>query len=70
MKDDFTGNFDFTETKIIKYKFGQYDLKIEVTLENKFIDITEIKLNKDFRSLKQKLAATKVFDVEEYYIEE
>jgi len=65
-----TGQNNFNETKFIKYKFGKYEITVAVTLDNKFIGITEVKASKDFRSYAQKLASTKVFDVGEYYKDE
>jgi hypothetical protein len=65
-----TGSHDFDETQFIKYKLGKYEITVEVTLDNKFIGITEIKVNTDFRSYHQKIASTKAFDVEEYYKDE
>jgi len=65
-----TGSHDFDQTRLINYKFGKYEITVEVTLDNKFTGITEIKVNKDFRSYHQKIASTKVLDVEEYYKDE
>lgn len=65
-----TGSHDFDETQFINYKLGKYEITVEVTLDNKFIGITEVKVNKDFRSYRQKIASTKVLDVEEYYKDE
>jgi hypothetical protein len=65
-----TGSHDFDETQFIKYKLGKYEITVEITLDNKFVGITEVKVNKDFRSLQEKIASTKVFDVEEYYKDE
>lgn len=66
----YTGSHDFDETQFINYKFGKYEIAVEVTSDNKFIGITGIKVNKDFRSYHQKIASTKVLDVEEYYKDE
>ena len=65
-----TGSHDFDQTQFINYKFGKYEITVEVTLDKKFIGITEVKVNKDFRSYHQKIASTKVLDVEEYYKDE
>jgi hypothetical protein len=71
MKDtDSTGNHDFDETKFFNYKLGKYEIIVEVTLDNKFIGITGVKVNKDFRYYLQKIASTEVLDVEEYYKDE
>jgi len=67
---DSTGSHDFDETQFFNYKLGKYEITVEVTLDNKFIGITEVKVNKGFRSYQQKIASTKVFDVEEYYKDE
>lgn len=65
-----TGSHDFDETKSVNYKFGKYEITVEVTLDNKFVGITEVKVNKDFRSYIQKLASTESLDVEEFYEDE
>lgn len=65
-----TGSHDFDETQFINYKLGKYEITVEITLDNKFIGITGVKVNKDFRSYYQKIASTKVLDVEEYYKDE
>jgi hypothetical protein len=70
MTDDFTGSHDFNKIKTIDYKFGQYEIKINVTLDNKFVSITEIKVNKDFRSYKQKVFSTKAIDLSEFEVDE
>jgi hypothetical protein len=65
-----TGSHDFEETKFIVYPFGKYEITLELTSTNQFIGIVEVKVNKDFRSHSQRIASTKIHDVEEYYKDE
>ncbi len=65
-----TGSHDFKETKFIVYKFEKYQITVELTMNNQFVGITEVKVNKDFRSYSQRIASTSVLDVEEYYKDE
>ena len=65
-----TGSHDFEATKFIVYPFGKYEITVELTSTNQFVGIIEVKVNKDFRSYSQRLASTKVHDVEEYYKDE
>ena len=65
-----TGSHDFYEKKIRVYPFGKYEITVELTSDNKFIGIVEVKINKDFLSYSQKIASTKVHDVEDYYKDE
>jgi hypothetical protein len=56
--------------KTVVYPFGQYMIKLRLTLDNRFIDIEEVKLNKDFATYKQKMASVGSWDVQKYYDEE
>lgn len=65
-----TGVHDESEDyKIIIYPFDKYQIKIKLTTNDKFLEIIEIKINKDFLSLKQKLASQGVHDIDEFYRE-
>lgn len=69
--EDFsTGSHSSEETKRIVYPFGKYEIKVELTYSNKFVGIIEVKVNKDFLSYSQKIASTKVHDVDEFYKDE
>jgi hypothetical protein len=65
-----TGTHDFSEKKYVEYPFGKYTIVVELTSDDKFIGITQVQLNKDFRSLSQKLSRKIEHDVEEYYKDE
>ena len=65
-----TGSHDFHEKQLVVYPFGRYEITVELTSDNKFVGIVEVKINKDFRSYSQKIASTKVHDVEDYYKDE
>lgn len=51
----------------ITYPFGKFNVTVDVTKNNKFVGISEIKVNKDFRSYKQKTAVKGYHDVEDFY---
>jgi hypothetical protein len=65
-----TGSHDFHEKQFMLYLFGKYEITVELTSDNKFVGIVEVKINKDFRSYSQKIASTKVHDTEDYYKDE
>lgn len=70
-KAEITGTIDeLKPTKIIKYPFDRYIVTIEISSNNEFLGITEIQLNKDFRTYKQKKESQISLDVEQYYFEE
>ena len=69
-KEEGTGSHDVSKNyKTIIYPFDKYQIKIKVTPNNEFIGITEVKINKDFLSYKQKIALKGYHDVDEYYRE-
>jgi len=58
------------ERKTIVFPFDKYQIKIALTPDDKFIEISEIKINKDFLSYKQKLISKGpkgYHDVDEFY---
>lgn len=57
------------EYKIIDYPFGKYQIKIKLTLNNEFVDILEVKINKEFLSHKQKITPQGFHDVDKFYKE-
>jgi len=65
-----TGSHDIpVDYKLIVYPFDKYEITVKVSPDNKFIEILEVKINKDFRSYKQKIASQGFHDVEEFYRE-
>ena len=69
-KNQGTGSHeDFEDHKIIIYPFDKYQIKIKLTRANEFIEIMEIKVNKEFLSYKQKLTSQGFIDVHEDYPE-
>jgi len=65
---DMTGKYD--ENNNIKYVVSikdMYEITIRLTEDDKFIDILEIKINKDFRNFKQKMNSLGHFNVDQYY---
>lgn len=70
-KAEITGSIDEPKPiKTIKYPFDRYLVTIELSSKNEFLGITEIQLNKDFRTYKQKKESQTSLDVEQYYFEE
>ena len=66
-KDNGTGSSKRNESfKIISYPFGKYEIKIKLTTDNEFVEIVEIKINKDFR---KKVMPKGYHDVDEFYRE-
>ncbi len=61
-----TGSLSSSAYKIIEFPFNQYEMKIKLTSDNKFIEVLEIKINKDFLSHKQKMASLNSIDIESY----
>ena len=55
--------------KEIVYPFDKYEIKVKLSLDNKFIGISEVKVNKDFLSYKQKMISKGFHDVDEFYRE-
>ena len=55
------------DDKIIVFPFGKYQIKIKLTPTNEFIEVVEVKINKEFLSHKQKIASRRHTDVDEYY---
>ncbi|MFA5055242.1 MAG: hypothetical protein WC562_03590 [Dehalococcoidia bacterium] len=55
--------------KIISFPFEKYEIKVKVSPSNEFIEITEVTVNKDFLSHKQRLNIRQSIDVDKYYRE-
>lgn len=49
------------------YPFGKYNITVKLSNKNEFMGISEIRLNKDFRSYKQRLVTKGYHDVEDFY---
>lgn len=70
IKNQGTGSHDLSDNfKIIIYPFDKYQIKIKLTPANEFIEIIEVKVNKEFLSYKQKLTSQGFIDVNEDYPE-
>ena len=63
---DSTGSIGSSAYKVGICHFEQFIITIKLTPDNKFLDIIEIKVNKDFLSHKQKMASLNDFNVEPY----
>lgn len=55
--------------QIVSYPFDRYEIKVKLDPSNKFIGITEVKLNKNFLSHRQRIGTQGYIDVDEYYQE-
>lgn len=53
--------------RIISYPFDKYEVKIVLNDKNEFVEIAEIKINKDFLSYKQKGRLKALPDEGEFY---
>ncbi len=70
LKNQGTGSQGKTQDyKIIVFPLGKYQIKIILTPTNEFIEVVEVKINKEFLSHKQKIASRGHTDVDEYYPE-
>jgi hypothetical protein len=56
--------------KIITCPFDKYEVKIALNEKNEFVEIIEIKINKDFMSYKQKARLKSSIDEGEFYDKE
>ena len=54
---------------IIKYPFGKYELTLKLSSNNEFLDILEIKINKDFAASNREAQPKGFHDVDEFYPE-
>lgn len=55
--------------KIINYPFEKYEIKVKLTSRNEFVAITEVRINKEFMSHKQKMSSEGFGDLSEFYEE-
>jgi len=66
-----TGDSSLTqETRTIVYPFERFNITVKVSPSNEFVGITEVEINKEFMSYKQKIAQQGYHDVEQFYKEE
>jgi len=61
---------EIRDYRLISYPFGRYEIKIKVTLNNEFIEIVEVGINKDFLTQKQKVNLQGFHDVDKFYVEQ
>ncbi|MDD4980789.1 MAG: hypothetical protein PHC54_05960 [Candidatus Omnitrophica bacterium] len=65
-----TGDSNLTqESRTIVYPFERFNITVKVSPSNEFVGITEVEINKDFMSYKQKNAQQGYHDVEQFYKE-
>ncbi|MGA2574180.1 MAG: hypothetical protein ABSF36_08315 [Candidatus Methanomethylicaceae archaeon] len=57
------------EYKTIVFPFDKYEITVKLTLNNEFVNIEGVKINKDFTSYKQKITSNGFHDVEKFYKE-
>ena len=63
---DTTGSAASSTYKIQICNFDPFIIAVKLTPDDKFLDILEIKITRDFLSHKQKMASLDSFDVEPY----
>jgi len=51
----------------VLYPFGPYEVLMRLSSSGEFIEIVEIRLNKDFRTFKQKVESRGYHDVNDIY---
>ena len=56
--------------KVILYPFGPYEVLIKLLNSGEFVEILEIRINKDFRDFKQKTQSRGYHDVSDIYEQE
>ena len=57
------------EFKTISYPYDKYDILVKLSPSNEFLEILEVKVNKDFLSHKQRMGMQSYLDTDEYYRE-
>lgn len=53
--------------RIIGVDFGEYTVKVRLGDANEFLGIIEIGVNRDFRSLRQRIDSTGSHDISDFY---
>jgi len=70
IKEQGTGiHGEISDYKIITFPFDKYEISVKLTATNEFLEIVEVKINKDFLSHKQKIISQGYHDVTEFYKE-
>jgi len=70
LKQEGTGGPDMpSDFKTIVYPFNKYQITIRLTQDNRFIEVIEVKINKEFLSHKQKISTSGSIDVRKDYPE-
>jgi hypothetical protein len=55
--------------RIAHVPFGKYEIWVWLTEDGKFVDIAEVRINRDFLSPTQRIEKSGNFDVDEFYRE-
>ena len=63
---DTTGSIGSSTYRIQICNFDPFIIAVKLTADNRFLDILEVKVNRDFLSHRQKMASLDTFDVEPY----
>lgn len=70
MSNSGTGSYQVQENYKTKLcNFNGFTVVIRLTPDDKFVDIEEIRINKDFLSIEQKATLKGFHEVDEYYKE-
>ena len=62
-----TGQHERGQNKVITYPFGKYEIKVELDESNRFLAVIEVKVNKDFMLMEQRLRNRCSHEVDDYY---
>ena len=57
------------QNRLILMQFGQYEIVLAVTEDNRVLGVTEVRLKKDFRNIQQKLASAGAVGMERFVTE-
>ena len=54
-------------SRLVVYPIGPYEVVLQFTTDGVFQGVVEVRVNADFRSIRQKIASTPYHDVDEFY---
>ena len=54
-------------SQIIVYPFGPYEILIRLSQDGQFIEVVELRINKDFLSYSQRISSMGHHNVEQFY---
>jgi len=70
VRKEYKTGITYPESKSVIYPFDKYEIEVKLTSDGKFLGITGISVNKDFRSYAQRLNSYGYIDLDKYYSED